>query len=257
MVFKMFRWILPSIIACAAFGGSAAAQAQPGGYDHVFDPAAPAVRTDAGPAARPVGPAAGGVQRATYQDGADFRGSAPALKRPEPMPIGGSMHDAADKSGHDVADRTGNRTGRHDVPAAPSAIPAMTSMILSLVVVLGLFFGLAWLMKRGLPKGARLLSNDVVQVLGRAPLGGRQQMHVVRFGNKLLLLSLSPGGAETLSEIVDPVEVDRLAGLCQQADVHSATTAFRNIFRQFGDERRSSGHRPDLRAPSGTEADDV
>ncbi len=253
----MLRSIMPTIIACAAIAGSASAQAQPGGYDHVFDPAAPAVRTDAAPAARPADPANRGVQRATYQDGGDFRNPAAAVKRPEPMPMSGSMHDAADKSAHDVGDRSGNRTGRHDLPTAPSAIPAMTSMILSLLVVLGLFFGLAWLMKRGLPKGARLLSSDVVQVLGRAPLGGRQQMHVVRFGNKLLLVSLSPGGAETLSEIVDPVEVDRLAGICQQADTHSATNAFRNIFRQFGEERRSSGHRPDLRAPSGTEADDV
>ncbi len=66
-------------------------------------------------------------------------------------------------------------------------------------------------------------------------------MHVVRFGNKLLLVSISPAGAETLSEIVDPAEVDRLAGICQQADAHSATNAFRHIFRQFGEDRSGAG----------------
>ena len=45
---------------------------------------------------------------------------------------------------------------------------------------------------------ADLTTRDVVQVLGRAPLSGKQQMHLVRFGGKLLLLSVTPSGAETL-----------------------------------------------------------
>jgi flagellar biosynthetic protein FliO len=241
----MRKRICATIIVVFALSGAALAQSPPGGYDHLFDRAAAPAQSPAAPPSRTAIQPSSPVLRATYQDGPALNTAPPALKRPEPMPIGNSSHDGTDSNG--------SRVGRHDLPAAPSAIPAMTSMILSLLVVLGLFFGLAWLMKRGLPKGARLLSSDVVQVLGRAPLGGRQQMHVVRFGNKLLLVSLSPGGVETLSEIVDPVEVDRLAGICQQADAHSATNAFRSIFRQFGEERRTSGQR----LPTRTEADDV
>ena len=66
-------------------------------------------------------------------------------------------------------------------------------------------------------KSATLLPTEVVEVLGRAPLAGRQQMHLLRCGNKLLLVSVTPTGAETLTEVTDPVEVDRLSGLCRQA----------------------------------------
>ena len=80
---------------------------------------------------------------------------------------------------------------RHDAPAATSSVPAVLSMFGSLAVVIGLFLGLVWLLRRGSPKAARLLSSDVVEVLGRSPLAGRQQMHVIRFGNRLLLIAVS------------------------------------------------------------------
>ena len=99
-------------------------------------------------------------------------------------------------------------------------------------------WGSSWLSPgrcaRTAPKGTTLLPGEVVEVLGRAPLAGRQQMHLLRCGNKLLLVSVTPAGAETLTEVTEPAEVDRLAGLCRQAHPQSATTAFRQIFQQFG-----------------------
>jgi hypothetical protein len=56
---------------------------------------------------------------------------------------------------------------------------------------------------------------------------------LLRIGNKMLLVAISAGGAETLTEITDPLEVDRLAGLCQQQSPHSSTNAFKQIFQQF------------------------
>jgi flagellar biogenesis protein FliO len=88
-----------------------------------------------------------------------------------------------------------------------------------------------------MPRGSRIVPSEVVEVLGRAPLAGRQQMHVVRFGNKVLLIAVTPAGAETLSEITEPAEVDRLSGICQQIHAHSATNAFRQVFRQFAEDR--------------------
>ena len=154
----------------------------------------------------------------------------PVANRGEAMPIKGASSEAP-------GDKAAPRAARHELPAAMNSLPALFSMLGSLAVVLGLFLGLVWFMRRGLPKGTRLLSGEVVEVLGRAPLGGRQQMHVVRFGPKLVLIALSAGGAEALSEITDPAEVDRLAGICQQSHANSATNAFRQVFRQFGDDR--------------------
>jgi hypothetical protein len=81
--------------------------------------------------------------------------------------------------------------------------------------------------------GAAETAGSPHPVLGRAPLASRQQVHLVRCGRKLLLLSVSPGGIETLSEIDDPLEVDRLAGLCVQAQPGSASMVFRQVFQQF------------------------
>jgi len=122
----------------------------------------------------------------------------------------------------------------------PSTSGSIVTVISSLAVVLGMFFLAAWLMRRGAPKGSGRLPGEVVEVLGRAPLIGRQQLHVLRFGGKLVLVSLGSGDIETISEITDPEEVDRLAGLCQQTRKDSATKAFRQVFQQLG--RHKAAH---------------
>ena len=118
-----------------------------------------------------------------------------------------------------------------------AASSAMTGIV-SLAVVLGLFFAVAWAMRRGMPAGPALLPREAVEVLGRTPLAGRQHAHLLRCGNKVLLVYLSQGVAETLTEITDPVEVDRLVGLCRQAHPQSTTASFRQILQQIGREKR-------------------
>ena len=112
----------------------------------------------------------------------------------------------------------------------------------SLAVVLGLFSLMAWAMRRTSPRGSVLLPGEVFEVLGRAPLASRQQVHLLRCGSKLLLVSVTPTGAETLTEVTDAAEVDRMAGLCRQSHPQSATAAFRQIFHQFA-ARDSGRHR--------------
>jgi len=107
----------------------------------------------------------------------------------------------------------------------------------SLALVLGVFFAVVWIVRRGAPSGSQTLPKEVVEVLGRTPLAGRQSVHLLRLGRKLVLVNVSATGAETLTEITDPLEVDRLAGLCQQTQPHSATAAFRNVFDQFANDR--------------------
>jgi flagellar biogenesis protein FliO len=103
----------------------------------------------------------------------------------------------------------------------------------SLAVVLGLFLVVAWAMRKTAPRGSLLLPREVFDILGRASLGARQQVQLLRCGNKLLLVSITPNGTETLTEVTDPLEVDRIAGICQQAHPKSATTAFRQVFQQL------------------------
>jgi flagellar biogenesis protein FliO len=140
-------------------------------------------------------------------------------------------------------------------PLAPGAPPSGLRTLLtvgsSLAVVLGLFFVLAWIMRRGAPGSVALLPREAVEVLGRAPLAGRQQVHLIRLGNKLVLISVTPAGAEALSEVTDADEVQRLVALCRQGQPASATSMFRQALERFGREPEPSTHWGEGRAAVG------
>jgi flagellar protein FliO/FliZ len=111
---------------------------------------------------------------------------------------------------------------------------ALSSIGASLGLVLGAFLCVAWLSKRYLPKSAGPLPKEVVEQLGWAPLVGRQQMQLVRLGNKLLLISVTPGSsAEPLAEVTDPAEVERLSAMCRRTKRESSTQAFRDVVSEL------------------------
>ncbi len=110
----------------------------------------------------------------------------------------------------------------------------------SLGIVLGLFLLVALVMRRGMPKGATSLPHDLVEVLGRAPLVGRQQVHLVRCANKVLLVCVSPTSAQTLTEITDPHEVEQLLIVCRGSV--AGGVAFGKMLEQFGAATKSTAH---------------
>ena len=119
-------------------------------------------------------------------------------------------------------------------------LPSLVTMGSSLALVIGLFLIVAFLMRRAKPSANAVLPDEVVEVLGRAPLANRQHVHLLRCGNKLLLVCVTPNGTETLTEITDPTEVDRLAALCRRNNNGSATANFRQVFQQFSWANESS-----------------
>lgn len=126
------------------------------------------------------------------------------------------------------------RTGRELIePRMPGRSTSMSTVVGSLAVVLGMFFVLAWFLRRTMPQAMTRLPGEVVEQLGRTPLGGKQNMHLVRVGSKLLLVVVTPFGAETLTEITDVDEVDRLTALCRRNGSHGPTAEFREVLREF------------------------
>lgn len=116
-----------------------------------------------------------------------------------------------------------------EVERPSSSLGTIFSVLFSLGIVVSLFLGLAWLYRKSQPQGSARLPTEIVQILGRTTVAPRQSMMVVRFGSKLLLVSQQPGQTETLAEISDPAEVDRLAGICESKSSHSATQSFSNV----------------------------
>jgi flagellar biogenesis protein FliO len=111
----------------------------------------------------------------------------------------------------------------------------------ALAIVVGLFLLFVWLLRRGSRGTAKSLPTAVVSVLGRVPIAPKQHADLLRVGNKLVLVAQSPSGPTTLTEVTDSIEVDRLVGLCQQADPYSTTKAFEQVFRQLAREPAASG----------------
>lgn len=147
--------------------------------------------------------------------------------------------------GKDPVERT-SRPGR---VASPSQLisdfglrfDSIYATISALVFVLGLFFLCMWLVRRSGKKKAAVLPGEVVRVLGRISLAPKQIAELLRVGNKLVLVSLTADGAKPLTEVTDPTEVDRLTGLCQKDDPHSASHAFEQVFREMAREPALGG----------------
>jgi flagellar biogenesis protein FliO len=103
-------------------------------------------------------------------------------------------------------------------------MPLWASGAGSLALVLGVFLLVVWVVRRAIPGGSAQLPREALEVLGRAPLFARNNAYLVRCGSKLLLLNVSPTAVETLTEITDPDEVDRLRALCQRGYGGAAST---------------------------------
>jgi flagellar biogenesis protein FliO len=125
-------------------------------------------------------------------------------------------------------------------PRPKSEMPALATGAASLAIVVGLFFVVVWAVRRGMPKGAGMLPREALEVLGRAPLVGKQQVHLVRCGNKVILVCVCGLSVQTLTEITDPAEVERLTELCQPSSVTSAA-GFGQVLKQFSNSSRRGG----------------
>lgn len=115
----------------------------------------------------------------------------------------------------------------------------------SLLLVLGLFMALAvgWRRSSGGANGS--LPRDVLQVLGSSSGGGRERLVLLRLGQRLVLVSQSAGHSQTLCQVDDPLEVDRLAGLCEQQRQGSLSDSFRQVLHGIPErspvKRRTAG----------------
>jgi flagellar biogenesis protein FliO len=118
---------------------------------------------------------------------------------------------------------------------------SLVTVATSLAVVLGLFALLVWFTRRGTNRGNGQLPGEVVETLGRVPLNKQQEMHLVRVGNKLLLLAVTPQSAETLTEITDASEIERLTQLCQLSHPGKLTASFQQVLAQL--HREADGPR--------------
>ncbi|MBX9407540.1 flagellar biosynthetic protein FliO [Pseudomonas baetica] len=108
-------------------------------------------------------------------------------------------------------------------PAASNTVPAatapmvnsgvagqLTQLVLGLLVVLGLIFVLAWLLRR-VQQAGPAGKGQVIELIGSRALGPRDRLMLVQVGNEQILLGLSPGTITALHVLKEPVDVPSTA----------------------------------------------
>ncbi|MDR0706160.1 MAG: flagellar biosynthetic protein FliO [Planctomycetaceae bacterium] len=138
--------------------------------------------------------------------------------------------------------KTGNDKKLLNRPKIANAITPLIPVLGSLLIVIGVFLILALFLKKVSPKGNRLLPKEAFEDLGRAVLTQKIQLHLLRLGNRLLLVSMTPDGVSPITEITDPDEVVPLLGLCRQLDSHSSTEFFRKTLSSFSTSGGEGGY---------------
>ncbi|MGA5483875.1 flagellar biosynthetic protein FliO [Pseudomonas siliginis] len=104
-------------------------------------------------------------------------------------------------------------------PGATNAAPAatapmvnsgvagqLTQLVFGLLLVLGLIFFLAWLLRR-VQQAGPAGKGQVIELIGSRALGPRDRLMLVQVGNEQILLGLSPGTITALHVLKEPVEV--------------------------------------------------
>ncbi|KFX70204.1 flagellar assembly protein FliO [Pseudomonas taeanensis MS-3] len=96
-------------------------------------------------------------------------------------------------------------------PATQAAAPMTTSagslvqLLLGLLLVIGLIFLLAWLMRRVQQIGPR--GGQVIKVVASQALGPRDRLVLVQVGGEQILLGLSAGRISPLHVLSEPVHL--------------------------------------------------
>jgi flagellar biogenesis protein FliO len=123
------------------------------------------------------------------------------------------------------------------LPIAFSKLESLSTAGAGLAIVVGLFFICMWLLRRSSgAKHSGALPSEAFAVLGRAPLTPQSFAQLLRIGNKLVLVAVSADGIQPLTEVIDPLEVDRLTAVCSSGKGHGPAAEFQQVLAQLARE---------------------
>jgi hypothetical protein len=137
--------------------------------------------------------------------------------------------DTAAKKSESLLDRL--HIPRGSTPATFAALAIVTGLLI--LAMSGL--------KRSLPRSMQLLPADAASVVGRMHLTGKQFAHLVKLGDKLVLVCISSNGVDTITEVTDPDQVTRLLAICSSGAPQSLKHDFDRILQQLASEPARPG----------------
>jgi flagellar biogenesis protein FliO len=140
--------------------------------------------------------------------------------------------------------KSGDSEPRENADTTDSTAPkTRTSYVSGVIWAMGILA--AGVIIRQFLKSGGPLSNSspgVVEVLSRQSLGPQQQLSVVRFGQRVLLVGTTSTGMTTLAQVEDPDEVQ---ALLSELESSAANSGGSNPFRFRRAKNHSAQSRPD------------
>jgi flagellar biogenesis protein FliO len=117
----------------------------------------------------------------------------------------------------------------------PNFSQSATRMVGALAIVLGAFMVLLWITKKIQGPSKTMMSKQTLEVLGQKQINKIHSLHLIRLGQRILLVSASDSNVTCLSEIIDPVEVAQLLETNLQAGESNELpqSTFKRIFAQY------------------------
>jgi flagellar protein FliO/FliZ len=146
---------------------------------------------------------------------------APSAKTAAPIvQAGAAMADSADKplparKESDVEGRSIKKDG------GASSAGDWLRTVLALAVVAGILYGLRFVLRRHVRSDEAKSASGPLEVLWRMNLAPKHQALLVRMGERLLLVGISPGGMTTLAEATNANEIAALTAATQRGDAGS------------------------------------
>ena len=96
------------------------------------------------------------------------------------------------------------------VEPSVSEQPGWLTAMVSLVGVAGMLLLITKVLQKRSAPGKGRLPTAVLEVLGKASLDYKHNLFLVRWGSRLLLVTVSANGLQTLAELRDPDEINQM-----------------------------------------------
>lgn len=151
----------------------------------------------------------------------------PAWGQAKPAAL--SASDEALESSSLVPDNSSSKSGKSEQSITSSGAFNVSRVVLALAGVIGLILVLRIFVRRIIPGAAVHRGSPAVKILGRCPVSTRQNLLVIQFGKRLVLVGDAGASLNPLCEINDPEEV---ASILAQARDESISVAkrFESLF---------------------------
>ena len=154
-----------------------------------------------------------------------------------PAPIAGE--DSLESS--PIVSENGAASPKSAAATSSSSAFDVTRVVLALTGVIGLILVLRTFARRVMPGTVVHRASSAVKILGRCTISARQNLLVIQFGKRLVLVGDAGANLNPLCEITDP---DEVAGIVAQSRDESISVA-RRFESLFGRARKDFAEEPE------------